>query len=159
MNITLTIQAPELSKAIESLAMSIQNLHGVAANPIGQSVAPQQSVQNIAPAQTHTTAPVMDPVQQTQQQPSIAPQYQQLVPNVVAETPSQQQAAPQVVPTSAPSYTMDQIAVASTQLMDAGKRDELLQLLASFGVQNLTSLPQEQYGAFATKLREMGANI
>lgn len=151
MNIILTIQAPELSKAIESLAMSIQHLHGVAANPMGQPVAPQQLVQNIEPAQTHTTAPVMDSVQQTQQQ--------QPVQNVVPETPAQQQAAPQVVPTSAPSYTMDQIAVASTRLMEKGLRDELLQLLSSFGVQALTSLPQEQYGAFATKLREMGANI
>ena len=159
MNITLTIQAPELSKAIESLATSIQHLHGGVANPIGQPVAPQQSVQNIETAQTHTTALVMDSVQQTQQQQPVAPQYQQPVQNVVPEIPAQQQAAPQAVPTSAPSYTMDQIAVASTRLMEKGLRDELLQLLSSFGVQALTSLPQEQYGAFATKLREMGANI
>jgi hypothetical protein len=70
-----------------------------------------------------------------------------------------QQEQPQAVPTSAPSYTLDQLAVAATQLVDAGRREELVQLLASFGVQALTALPKEQYGAFATKLREMGAKI
>ncbi|UTW68639.1 hypothetical protein KHA80_14140 [Anaerobacillus sp. HL2] len=43
--------------------------------------------------------------------------------------------------------------------VDAGKREALVQLLQSFGVQALTALPKEQYGAFATKLREMGAKI
>lgn len=66
---------------------------------------------------------------------------------------------PQAVPTSAPAYTFDQLAVAATQLTDAGRREEVLQLLNSFGVQALTALPKEQYGAFATKLRELGAKI
>ncbi|MBT2743228.1 hypothetical protein [Bacillus sp. ISL-77] len=63
---------------------------------------------------------------------------------------------PQAVPTSAPSYSMDQLAVAATQLMDAGRQPELLSLLASFGVPSLMALPKEQYGAFATQLRGMG---
>ncbi len=54
---------------------------------------------------------------------------------------------------------MDQLAVAATQLVDQGKREELVSLLESFGAQALTALPQEQYGAFATKLREKGAKI
>ncbi|MMZ69739.1 hypothetical protein D1872_326350 [compost metagenome] len=70
-----------------------------------------------------------------------------------------QQPQPQAVPTSAPTYTMEQLAVAATQIVDAGRRNELVQLLSAFGVQALTALPKEQYGAFATKLREMGAKI
>lgn len=70
-----------------------------------------------------------------------------------------QQTPPAPVPTTAPTYTMDQLAVAATQLVDAGKRDQLVQLLQSFGAQALLQLPKEQYGAFATKLREMGAKI
>jgi hypothetical protein len=54
---------------------------------------------------------------------------------------------------------MDQLAVAATQLMDAGRQPELVSLLSSFGVPSLMALPKEQYGAFATKLREMGAKI
>lgn len=63
------------------------------------------------------------------------------------------------IPTGTQSYTMDQLAVAATQLVDAGRRNDLVNLLSSFGVQALTSLPKEQYGNFATQLRAMGARI
>jgi CCR4-NOT transcriptional regulation complex NOT5 subunit len=63
------------------------------------------------------------------------------------------------VPTSAQSYTMEQLAVAATQIVDAGRRIELVSLLNSFGVQALTALPKEQYGSFATQLRALGAKI
>jgi hypothetical protein len=54
---------------------------------------------------------------------------------------------------------MEQLAVAATQLNDAGRRVELINLLSSFGVQALTALPKEQYGNFATQLRALGAKI
>lgn len=77
--------------------------------------------------------------------------------------PIQQQIQPAsqtVVPTSqAPTYTMDQLAVAATQLVDAGKRDALLTILANFGVQALTELPKARYGEFATALRQQGVKI
>ena len=63
------------------------------------------------------------------------------------------------VPTAAQTYTQDQLALAASGLVDAGRMTELQQLLASFNVQALTQLPKEHYGAFATKLREMGAKI
>jgi len=67
--------------------------------------------------------------------------------------------APAAVPVASQSYSMDQLAVAATALMDAGRQAELIQLLQSFGVPSLTALPKEQYGAFATQLRAMGAKI
>lgn len=85
----------------------------------------------------------------TQQQPQAVPTQQ---------APVQQQ-QPQAVPTSAPTYSFDQLAVAATQLMDAGRMADLQQLLSSFGVQALMELPETQFGAFATKLRELGAKI
>lgn len=160
MNITLSIQAPELSKAIESLAAALQggNLANVlgGAPTVSSDVANQPAqqsvpVQQMNPVQPHPVQQ-MDPVHQAQ---ASTPQTQ----NPVQAANPQVQPAPQGVPTSAPAYSMDQLAVASTQLMDAGKRNELLQLLSTFGVAALTSLPTEQYGAFATKLRELGANI
>jgi hypothetical protein len=54
---------------------------------------------------------------------------------------------------------MEQLAVAATQLVDAGRRNDLVSLLGSFGVQALTQLPKEHYGVFATQLRAMGARI
>ena len=64
------------------------------------------------------------------------------------------------VPTSTVSYTMDDLARAGMSLMDCGKQAELQKLLKEgFGVDALPQLPKEQYGAFATALREMGAQI
>jgi hypothetical protein len=69
------------------------------------------------------------------------------------------QSKAQIVPTTVQGYTIEQLAVAATQLVDAGRRTELVSLLSSFGVQALTALPKEQYGAFATQLRALGAKI
>lgn len=163
MNITINIQAPEIVNAILALAAALPgnqvlNLNGkeVAATAVPEAVqhqapvtqAPPQQAPNVVPFQQQPaptgvpTAPMQPPVQH-------APVQQPLV----------QQAQPQTVPTSAPTYTMDQLAVAATQLMDAGRQSELVALLQSFGAQSLMMLPKEQYGAFATSLRGMGANI
>lgn len=58
-----------------------------------------------------------------------------------------------------PTYTYEDLARAAAPLMDAGKTADLQALLRSFNVQALTQLPKEQYGAFATALRGMGARL
>lgn len=63
------------------------------------------------------------------------------------------------VPVAAPSYTLDQIAKAGAALVDAGKLAPLQALLARYGVTAVTQIPPEQYGAFATELRTLGAQI
>ena len=60
---------------------------------------------------------------------------------------------------AAPKFTIEQIMAAGATLMDAGKVNELIDLLHSFGVQAVMDLKPEQLGAFATKMREMGAKI
>ena len=65
----------------------------------------------------------------------------------------------QTVPTSAPTYTPDDLARAAMTLMDSGRQQELIGLLQSFGVSSLPELKPEQYGPFATALRGMGAQI
>lgn len=155
MNFTLNIQAPGLENALNNLASALQGNNVVNVAPVvsePQSLPQQQQPmpeQIQQPAAVPTSTPVQQPMHQVQgQQPMAQPPVQQ------------QQPMPQPpVPTSQTPYSMDQLAVAATQLMDAGKREQLMQLLATFGVQALTTLPQEQYGAFATKLRELGANI
>ena len=80
----------------------------------------------------------------------------------VAQTAAPVQAAVPVqatVPTSAVSYTLDDLARAGMTLMDSGRQADLQGLLKKFGVEALPALPKEQYGAFATALREMGAQI
>ena len=119
--------------------------------PVQQQMSIQQPPVQPAPVQT-------SPVQQApiQQQPvQQAPAQQQ----PVQQAPAQQQ--PTTVPTQAPTYSLDQLAKAGATLMNMGeaKRSELMNLLAMFGVQALTELAPDQYGAFATKLRELGAQI
>ena len=109
-------------------------------------------------------APVMVaeqvPMPQPAPAPVAAPTAQVPAPQPAA-VPTAQVPAPQpaAVPTTQQTYTMEQLAVAATQLVDAGRREELVGLLGQFGVQALTALPKEQYGAFATALRQMGAKL
>lgn len=98
--------------------------------------------------------------------PIAAPVAQTAPTQQVPTTPSAplvQQApatpAAQPVPTTAPSYTLDDLTKAAIPLMDSGKQPELLQLIRSFGVEALPSLQPDQYGAFATALRGLGAQI
>ena len=85
--------------------------------------------------------------------PSAEPAQQAAAP----VTPPAQQAA--AVPVSATSYSMEDLAHAAMALMDGGKQAGLQALLAKFGVESLPQLPPAHYGAFATEMREMGAQI
>ena len=106
-----------------------------------------------APAQTGApAAPMAGP---TSAFPSSA------YPGPVSPTaPTAPPAQPTGVPLApAPQYTVDQIMQAGATLMDAGKVNELMNLLHSFGVQAVMDLKPEQLGAFATAMRELGAKI
>lgn len=166
-NITITVNAPELVQALISLANAMEGKTGSTQGTAPQSqpqTARQQSYQQ-QPAQpvnqmpqTPTQPPYQQPAQQqygvpTQVYTAPDPQsvYQQQIPMPSAPQPT--------VPTAAQTYTMEQLSVAGTQLVDAGRMPELQQLLAGFGVSSMMQLPKEQYGAFATQLRAMGAKI
>lgn len=80
-------------------------------------------------------------------------------PVQTAPTPAPVAAPAPAVPVTAPTYTLDQIAKAGANLVDAGKMEQLLALLTKYGVQAVTQLTPDQYGAFATELRALGAQI
>ena len=63
------------------------------------------------------------------------------------------------VPTTERTYTAEELQVAAVTLVDKGMMAQLQELLNRFGVNALPELPKEQYGAFATALRGMGAQI
>lgn len=100
-----------------------------------------------APAQEQTAVPV---------QSTPAPACQ---PAPAAPAPSPAAPVQQPVPTTAPSYTREDLSRAAITLMDKGQQAQLQQLVQSFGVNSLMELPPEQYGNFATALRGMGAEI
>lgn len=133
-NFTITINAPDLSQAINNLAQVMgfnKPAPVVAVEPV-----------NCAPAAASIPASSAPPiVSPTAAAPIVAPPV-----------------AP-VVPTTVQTYTKDQLAVAAAPLIDAGKQTELINLLGSFGVRAITELKEEQLGAFATALRGLGAKI
>lgn len=134
--LTITIEAPEMVAAIRDLAAALQG-----GRPNQQAIpAPVQPAPAPAPV---AAVPQAIPTATVTPQPAPAPQ----------------QVAAVGVPTTAATYTIDQLAYAASPLIDAGKLPELQALLRQFGISLLTELPAEQYGAFATALRGLGAKI
>ena len=159
----ITITAPDLAEAINNLAAALNGnmASQVVANPTPQPTAMTQGV----PAASVGTAPVSagpSAVTVPPSNQSVAP-----IPAPVASAPAPAPIANATVPTAAPNiplaappqYTVDQIMAAGATLMDNGKVNELMSLLHSFGVQAVMDLKQEQLGAFATAMRELGAKI
>jgi hypothetical protein len=103
--------------------------------------------QAVAPTATTTTVPSTPPVQNVQPVPTT--QIAQAAPTV----------SPVPTATATPTYTMEQLAVAATGLIDAGKMQDVQNTLAALGVQTLMDLPQEKYGEFASAIKAIGAVI
>ena len=155
MEMKIKIEVPDLAAAICKLAAAItppdintltpDEPRGIpAAAPVAPVTAPAPAAPvNPTPA---PVAPVAAPVAPT------AP-----VPTEQPTAPVAQ--APAAVPVTAPTYTLDQIARAGASLVDAGKMEQLLALLARYGVAAVTQLQPDQFGVFATELRALGAQI
>jgi hypothetical protein len=140
------VKITDLSAA-EDLDALLYTLQGAAA----QRTAAQQALS--APTFPVPAAPTyQQPVYQTPVAPPVQV-YQAPIAPVAPPAP----VSP--LPTAAPTYSMDQLAVAATGLVDVGKVGELMSLLGQYGCQALTQLPVEQYGNFATALRGLGAQI
>lgn len=158
MDFTLNIKieaTPEFCRALDNIANTITAAFPQpAASNVDAGTLRQAVAENPTPIQAEAHAPSY--VQNTPPAPAPVATPPAAVP--VAETPPAPAPVP-TVPTTAQAYTQDQLALAASGLMDAGKLADLQKLLASFNVASLVQLPKEQYGAFATKLREMGAKI
>ena len=169
MAMTIKVEAPDLVAALMRLAAAVnpdpniltpdeprpQMPAPAPAAPIAPPAAPQPPV---AVPQGNVTPPVAAPV------PPAAPLATTMPPAPAASpaappAPAPAPAAPAVPVTTAPTYTLDQIAKAGASLVDAGKMEPLLALLSRYGVQAVTQLAPEHYGAFATELRALGAQI
>lgn len=177
MAMTIKVEAPDLVAALMRLAAAVNpdpniltpdeprpQMPAPAPAPIAPPAAPQPPM---AVPQGNLTAPVAAPMPPAAPlaptmppAPAAAP-----VPPVAAPVappapaPAPAPAAPAVPVTTAPTYTLDQIAKAGASLVDAGKMEPLLALLSRYGVQAVTQLAPEHYGAFATELRALGAQI
>ena len=168
MEMKITVEAPDLAASILKLAEAIASGPDPALlipdEPLPVSAYPATPAPAAAPV-----APVAAPVSPAPVNPTPGPAPTMAAP-VVAPSPSPTpvtnaptagptSAAPAVPVAGAPTYTLDQISRAGASLVDAGKMQQLLELLGRYGVQAVTQLKPEQYGAFATELRGLGAQI
>lgn len=146
MEMKITVEAPDLATSILKLAEAI------ASGPDPALLVPDEPLPVSGYPTTPTPAPVAAP------SPSPTPVTSAPTAGPTSAAPGSTP-APAVPVTSAPAYTLDQISRAGASLVDAGKMEQLLALLGRYGVQAVTQLQPEQYGAFATELRALGAQI
>lgn len=106
----------------------------------------------VEPTQTATPVTPVEPVAPTQPATPVAPTTPtQTVTPVAPTTPA--------VPVSEKTYTLEDIQRASAALVQGGKIAQLQALLQQFNAISLAHLSQDNFGAFALKLRELGADI
>lgn len=167
----ITITAADLAAAINSLAAALEkstphtvcnqhgndNKHIDNAGTVNIGAAPTQQAP-VAPV--NPTAPVPGaPLSATPAQSPAPATFGNAVPVVPTVPVAPAQPAAPAVPTAAPQYTLEMIATAGSALIDAGKLDQLMALLGKYGVDSLTNLAPENYGAIAQELRALGARI
>lgn len=150
-------------KAIDKLTTALEK-NAVNISVPQDTPAPVAPVAPVATPVTHAPVPpvTMPPATVVPTQPTPAPvatPTPALAPAAPAQTVAPTNPAPTVPVTTAPTYTLDQIAKAGASLVDAGKMEQLLALLAKYGVQAVTQLQPDQYGVFATELRTLGAQL
>lgn len=123
--------------------------------------APMADKTEVVPAVSVQAIPAPQPVLEVpvaSQTTTVTTPAEQPAP-AVASKPVAPVQIPQAVHTTSRTYTPDELAKAAMQLMDSGRQSDLIGLLSQFGVDSLPSLRPDQYGAFATALRGMGAQI
>lgn len=106
-------------------------------------VHPVTPVEPVAPTQPATPVTPVTPVEPTAPTQPVTP--------VAPTTPA--------VPVSEKTYTLEDIQRASAALVQGGKIAQLQALLQQFNAISLAHLSQDNFGAFALKLRELGADI
>ena len=128
--------------AVENVAVNVEPFKD---SPVQQPQLPTQQPVQTVPVQTVQTAPTQT--------------VQQTVPVQPVQQPVQTQPVQTVVPVAEKTYTLEDLQRASSTLVQAGKIQLLQGLLQEFNSLALTTLPVDQYGAFALRLRELGAAI
>ena len=103
-----------------------------------------------------TQVPIQQPVQSVPVQTAPTQTVQQTIP---IQQPVQTQPVQTAVPVAEKTYTLEDLQRASSTLVQAGKIQLLQGLLQEFNSLALTTLPVDQYGAFALRIRELGAAI
>lgn len=147
--IHVTIHCPDLVAAAQLLAKCTGTAAPAAPAPV--VVPPAPAVQATAPVQLQH--PATNPT--TPASPTTSTGY-------LSEATAPAVPAPATVPLAqAPTFTLAEISKAGADLIGAnpGLLPKVNELLAQYGIQTLDKLKPDQFGAFATALRGLGAKI
>ena len=148
--INVTIHCPDLVAAAQLLAKCTGTAAPAAPVPVVTPSVP--AVQATAPTQLQHPA--------TNPTVTAGP----TIPSTIcpSEAPAPAVTAPATVPLAqAPTFTLAEISKAGADLIGAnpGLLPKVNELLAQYGIQTLDKLKPDQFGAFATALRGLGAKI
>lgn len=129
--------------------MTIESANAVLALLLGRRAAEEKGTAEKAPAPD-------DGIPLFEDTPSAAPMPAAAVAPVQPPAP-----VPAAVPaqTAPQTYTGQQLGQAARPLMENGRQQELIALLAEFGVQSVAALPENRRADFAARLRAMGGLI
>lgn len=147
LNINVKIKLDETPELLNTLTTFCEVVRAVA--PLTMTAHTVADIPtSAAPVESRPLQPVPEPAQVIMQQPAAQP------------VPIQHPAPAAAVPTAAPKqYTLPEIQAACGPLMDAGKMNELAEVIKRFGVASLMELPADQYGNLVIKLRALGARL
>lgn len=155
--INITVSCPDLVQAATILATAMGSIK------IGE---PTIANPTVAPAATNasgTAQPAQYSSATPEAAPTLMPPVSQTAPvsGIPATTTPGTFNAGAAPLAHAPAFTLEQVSKAGADLITAqpARMQELMGLLAQFGVQTVNALRPDQLGAFATALRGMGAQI
>ena len=83
----------------------------------------------------------------------------QPAPMQTAPMPMQTAPAPMPVQTAQQTYSVQDLMLAARPLVENKRQQELLALLAEFGVSAVTAIPENRRAEFAARLRALGGQI
>jgi len=148
--ITHKIEAPDLVAALNNLAEALRNrtTNDFSGKPNNAPSATEKPVESSVDTPAWIINPTVEPAMETVTSAGTVTATDSSLPMQPPSTANKEQ-----------SYTLEKITDAGSALLDAGKMDALMALLAQYGVQAITQLKPEQYADIAVKLRALGANI
>jgi len=126
----------------------------------------------VAPTPAPATPPAVNPIPAAPATVATIPTTPAVIPTAptTPPTPPAVPTAPSVEqhpatppapapPTAAPTYSLEQLAQAGATLVQIGKMNECLALMKKYGIEAISQLNPDQFGAFATELRALGAQL
>lgn len=163
--ISITVEAPALTEAINHLADAIKA--GCSQQDYAESLVDaetlehlEQAAQIISTIATPDPEPKADPAPAAPATPAAnqVPQVQTATPAAVTPAPAPVAPAPAPAPVQK-TYTLDELSLASAELIDNGKMQQIMAIIQKYGVPAINLLRPDQYESYAADIRAIGGKI